>query len=194
MMTTRMIARTLGIGPPNELRRGSDRLEVAVLWFALLTSLLMMPIGAAIGTSAARAELDQSAETRSSGSTVMATTVDAVPVNPASSIAVSMPAPATWTDTTGGPHTVIVQVPQGTRAGSVVKVWLDRDGNPVEPPRPSGVIALYGAIVGIGVFVCGLAGIWFVVALVRAVLDRWRYTRWQNEWRKVAPPLGRTKS
>ena len=194
MMTTRMIARTLGLGVPNKLRRGSDRLEIAVLWLAMLTSMLLMPVSAAIGTSVARDQLDQSAETRATGTVVMATTLDAVPINPASSVAVSMPAPATWTDTSGVQHTTIVQVAQGTRAGSVVKVWLDRNGNPVEPPRPSGVIALYGAVVGIGVFVCGLAGTWFVVAVVRTLLDRWRYARWQSEWRRVSAPVGRHRS
>lgn len=194
MMTARMVARTVGLGPPNKLRRGSDRLEIAILWLAMLTSLLLMPVSAAIGTSVARDQLDQSAETRASGTVVVATTLAAVPINPASSVAVSMPAPATWTDGTGVQRTLTVQVPQGTRAGTLVKVWLDRDGNPVEPPRPSGVIALYGAIVGIGLFVCGLAGAWFLVAVVRALLDRWRYARWQSEWRRVAPPIGRRRS
>src|SRR5262245_27370885 len=112
--TPMMVARRMGLGR-NQLRRGSDRLEVAVLWIGLVVSLLMLPVSAAVGTSIAERDARTSAATRSTGVQVIATTVDAVPITPASSVAVTMPVLAVWTDSTGQ-HTAVVQAPQGSRA------------------------------------------------------------------------------
>ena len=54
-----MQARRLGFGR-NPLRRPADRLEAVLLWCVLAVALLMVPLGAAVGTSVGNA-IEQSA-------------------------------------------------------------------------------------------------------------------------------------
>jgi hypothetical protein len=183
--TPMMVARRMGLGR-NPLRRGSDRLEVAVLWIGLVVSLLMLPVCAAVGMSIAERDARTSAATRSTGVQVIATTLDAVPITPASSVAVTMPVLAVWTDVTGQQRTGVVQAPQGSRAGTPVRVWVDGSGQPVEAPTSPGVSVFVGTMTGITAFIGGLASIWFLVWLARFLLDRWRYHQWQTEWRAVS--------
>jgi hypothetical protein len=185
MTTPMMVARRMGLGR-NPLRRGSDRLEVAVLWIGLVVSLMLMPVSAAIGTSIAERDARMSAATRSAGAQVIATTLDAVPITPASSVAVTMPVLAVWSDATGQQRTGVVQAPQGSRAGTPIRVWVDGSGQPVEAPTSPGVSAFVGTMTGITAFVGGLASIWFLVWLARYLLDRWRYHQWQTEWRGLS--------
>jgi hypothetical protein len=190
MTRTLMLARRMGFGR-NPLRRGSDRIEVTLLWIALVASMLMMPLSAALGTSIAQADARTSAETRATGTQVVAMTLDAAPLTPSTSVAVSQPVRAVWTDATGQQRAGVVSVPQGTRAGSLIRVWLDGFGRPVETPSSSGLSAFVGAMAGIATFIGGLAGIWFLVWLTRLLLDQWRFHRWQVEWHQVSAHIRR---
>jgi hypothetical protein len=71
--------------------------------------------------------------------------------------------------------------------GSVVPVWVDRDGNVVAAP-PSGMDALVlGAALGLGVVIAGAVILFGVWVAVRLELDRRNAAGWAEEWARVEP-------
>lgn len=177
------IARRFGLGR-NSLRRGSDRIESAVLWLALVASLLLLPVSAAFGTSVEETNARTAAELRATGTQVVARTLDAVAITPSTTVVVSHPVRAAWTDANGVQHEGTVRVPQGTRAGTELRVWLDQAGTPVDPPKDGGLAAFLGTLAGVSAFIGGLFGIWSLVWMVRFLLDRLRLRRWQADWQR----------
>jgi hypothetical protein len=176
----RLLARRFGLSR-SPLRRTSDRIEVAVLWVAILFAMLAMPASAALGTAVADNGLSRAAELTASGTPVVVRTLDTVPASPVSTVAIRTPVPAVWTDASGTERQGIVSVPAGTRAGTELTVWLNRDGGLTDPPQRVGVSVAAGIAAGVGTFVGSLISLALLVALVRAGLDRHRLRRWQAE-------------
>src|SRR5262245_17220912 len=69
-----MQVRRLGFGR-NALRRRTDRIETALLWCALIVALLVIPVGAAIGTNIQNASEASTAQQRAALHEVKARTL-----------------------------------------------------------------------------------------------------------------------
>ena len=141
-----MQARRLGFGR-NPMRRPSDRCEAALTVVVLVTALLMVPIGAAAGTSIREASETGAAEQRALLHQVRARTTEDTPALTGQEIGlVSWPVGVVWQDETGLDHRGRTDVAMGTKPNTEVTVWVDRSGALAEPPRPGGDSAAIGAL------------------------------------------------
>jgi hypothetical protein len=98
--------------------------------------------------------------------------------------------PASWT-AAGVRHTADVPALSGSRARSVVTVWLDSKGKVHLPPlTPGGAGArlLEARLTGLAVLAVVLA---LTIVLVRRLLDRRRLAGWENAWLSVGPTWSR---
>jgi hypothetical protein len=182
-----MLARRLGFGR-NPLRRRSDRIETAVLWCALVAALLLIPIGAAVGTSYRNAG-DASAERqRASLHATKARTLEStegqVPTTPGN---VLTRVHISYIDPSGLQRQGSTNVVIGTKADAEVTVWLDQAGDIVAAPRSRGDNAAVGAWTGILMVAGSWLLLWGAVRLARVPLDRRRSRDWAEEWLDVAP-------
>ncbi|MEU6371445.1 hypothetical protein ABZ876_38695 [Streptomyces sp. NPDC046931] len=170
----------------NPLRRGSDRLEA---WLLLGIWALVLLSGVLGGRTAAGAVAHALAAHRAQCHEARAVlTHDAVRTPWALSVdgGGGVWAQARWT-ASGAPHTGMVKVRPGTKAGTAVTVWTDRSGDLISRPATGGQAhaqaAVVGALAGMGaaggVLVCG--------RLLRARLNRRRMEAWDREWEHVGP-------
>ncbi|MBU3865769.1 hypothetical protein KN815_17340 [Streptomyces sp. 4503] len=92
-----------------------------------------------------------------------------------------------WADRGGPKRTGLARAARGTPNGTIVRIWVDREGTVTEAPvRPADATAT-GWITG-----CVTAGAVFaMITNARAglahVLDRRRYARWGAEWDRLEP-------
>jgi hypothetical protein len=123
-----------GSGP---LVRTSDRLGSVAR--ALLAVSLFAAVPIALTAASATYTHVRAVATAQAGErhSVSVTLVEDVPAPPdeAWSNPPNEEATAAWADPAGVEHDMPVSVPAGTRAGSTVSVWIDRDGN--RTPHPS---------------------------------------------------------
>ncbi|WP_432076235.1 Rv1733c family protein [Streptomyces wuyuanensis] len=96
-------------------------------------------------------------------------------------------AEATWSRPGSGAHSGVVEVPPGTAAGSVVRIWVDEHGRLVPKPPTDADMAMASALAGVSVFTV-LAG---AAAAVTGFRDRRLDARtleaWEAEWAAVEP-------
>ncbi|WP_157979553.1 Rv1733c family protein [Kribbella monticola] len=182
-----MQARRLGFGR-NPLRRGFDRIEAALFWCALLLALLLVPAAAALGTSVSAASERAAVHQRSQLRQVEAHALeDGGPIFPATPGQAGVRVRVGWQDETGWPQEGRTIVANGTKAGSAVTIWLDRNGAIAKPPRQSTDSSALGGLVGIITVMLG----WLLLAalsrLARVPLDRRRALAWEREWAEVSP-------
>ncbi|MGW7681594.1 Rv1733c family protein [Kribbella sp. NPDC054772] len=181
-----MQARRLGFGP-STLRRRPDRIESLLLWCALIAALLMVPIGAAIGTSV-RNSLDASAaQERARLYEVRARTLEGTePVSSGIPGGVLSLVPVAYVDARGTEHEGLTTVVMGTKANSDVMVWLDTSGLIVTTPRSPADSAALGGTVGTFVVLGSWMLLWGGFRLARIPLDRRRLRDWDTEWRTIS--------
>lgn len=181
----------LGLGR-NPLRRRSDRIETVLLWCALVAALLLIPVGAAVGTSVRNASDASAAQQRAALYEVKARTlagtersVPSAPGDVLSRVRVG------YVDQHGvareGTATVVI----GTQAGTDVTVWLDQSGAIASAPRSASDGAAFGATVGLLVVLSSWLLLWGAFWLARIPLDRGRSEDWEDEWRSIAPRWSR---
>lgn len=97
-------------------------------------------------------------------------------------------APVRWSAPDGSVHTGSAQVDSGSPAGSITRVWVDRESRiqQVAPPasgeaRTQAVVS--GVYAAIGTSALVVAGRW----AVRQRIDRHRADAWDREWAEVEP-------
>ncbi|TDU83797.1 hypothetical protein EV138_6261 [Kribbella voronezhensis] len=181
-----MQTRRLGFGR-NPLRRPSDRFEALLTWIVLLTGLLMVPAGAAAGTSIRDASQTRATEQRMLLHEVLARTTAETPALTGQEIGlVTWPVTVSWQDETGLDHRGRTDVALGTKAGTEVTVWIDGVGAVAKPPRPAGDSAAIGTAAGFGIVACCWLALWLFLLLARCALDRRRLANWAAEWKQVA--------
>jgi hypothetical protein len=180
-------ARRLGFGP-NPMRRPSDRLEAGFTLLALLTALLMVPAGAAVGTSVRHASESGAAAQRVLLRQVQARTAEDAPALTGQEIGrITWPVLVVWQDENGFDHQGTTDSMLGTKAGTELPVWLDRNGALAEPPRPSGDSQAMGFVAGMGSITGGWLVLWMLFLAARCRLNQRRAAAWAAEWRRVAP-------
>ena len=170
----------------NPLRRGSDRVETAVLALLVIVFLAAAPFAAlASGSWAlARAHQAQLAE-RASSYQVPALVLK---LEAPSGGAYGDPsAQARWTAHDGKVVTGDIAVPLGAAVGSTQWLWTTADGQLTNPPlEDSQVTGQAYFAEGFSVFT--LAVLLTVTGLVtRWTLDKRRMAAWDTEWRSTGP-------
>jgi hypothetical protein len=161
----------------NPLVRASDRLEALVLVLAVGMSLLAAPIAAAVGTAVYDSRSNFYAEQAQTRHTVTATVIDdGVALNPPTK---TMTARARWF-AAGAEHTGAVKARKTMKPGDSIEIWVDQDGSQVGPPIRSAADEAVAAALAIWLSVAIAAAA--LLAGARAILNRARHARWQNDF------------
>ena len=170
----------------NPLRRGSDRVETAVLAVLVIVFLAAAPFAVLASSSwaLARAHEAQLAE-RASSYQVPALVLK---LEAPSGGAYGDPsAQARWTAHDGTVVTGDIAVPLGAAAGSTQWLWTTADGQVTNPPLEDSQVTGQ-AYVAEGFAVFTLAVLLTITGLVtRWTLDKRRMAAWDAEWRVTGP-------
>jgi hypothetical protein len=162
----------------NPLVRPSDRIEVLVLSFAVLVTVVAIPVAAAIGTSVHDARACVYAEEALTRHQVTATAIEdgVVVVQPPD---ISFTARARWT-ASGREDSGVVEWLGRAKIGDQQAIWVNDAGENVGPPtspsRADGDAVAIAILVWFGVAGAS-AGLVYVV---RRWLDRCRYAQWDR--------------
>ncbi len=173
---SRWWVRALGRSP---LVRRSDRIEAVVLVWAVILTVVAMPVAGAIGTFLHDERTRIYAEEAQTRHHVIATaTEDGTIVVHAKSIAFS--AEATWDDS-GKVHTGTVIWLSRVKTADRQSIWVDAQGEHVgQPSSPSQADnEALGVAVAVWLGIAGASAA--LVYLIRRWLDRWRYAEWDRE-------------
>jgi len=185
-MTWRRLARRRDRNP---LRRRADLIEGWLLPAAIAVFLAVSPLVVAAAGAGVRADNAAATRAQLSWHRVPAVLLKAAPGPEMSDNGANtwvVWTPARWTSG-GRSRTGSVPAPAGTRAGSTVRVWLDRAGNVRTPPLTAAqvsdrvIAATLIALAGLAVFMASMA------LLIRRVLDRRRLAGWESDWLSVGP-------
>jgi hypothetical protein len=167
----------------NELRRSADRIEAAVI-VTLAAAFVTAAIAAAcLAGHLYRSQHAAAARLRSAA---------AVLSQPGPAVALPMAAAgATWrlpdgTERSGILTTATAPAIHNAPAGTTVRVWLDRSGNPATPPSPASMICT-ALMAGITIIGGAAVVLIFCYLLCRMVLDRHRLAGWESAWATVGP-------
>lgn len=170
------VARLLG---RNELVRRSDRMETLAAAVVASALLLAIPFVAAFGTAIKESRSLAYAEQAVARRQVSGTALTDARLHVLGGGQV-FDVPTRWI-ADDGVHVDAVTVPDMVRAGESVDVWIDRNGNDVGAPTPSGRAATEAV---------GWAALsWIVLAAVstaalfglRRSMNRARYATWDRE-------------
>jgi hypothetical protein len=173
----------------NPLRRRCDRVEAAILAGLLALFLIGGPLA---GLVAGRWAYDNG-QAAKHGELAAWRQVPAVLLTTASQQPVwfEATARARWTAPDGVERTGLIPAPNGSAAGTTIKVWVSMAGwlrgPPLQPSQVDGqtvqavLLALYILVV---VLLC--AGL-----VAHRVIDRRRMAAWDTEWRAIGPKWSR---
>jgi hypothetical protein len=75
----------------------------------------------------------------------------------------------------------------GAVAGTRVRVWLNRRGQPVAPPSGRALMMVGAVLMALAVAAASAAGLLIPYWLCRLVLDRRRLAAWQSAWALTGP-------
>ena len=170
----------------NPLRRGSDRVETAVLAVLIIVFLVAAPFAALASSSwaLARAHQAQLAE-RASSYQVPALVLK---LEAPSGGAYGDPsAHARWTAHDGKVVTGDIAVPLGAAVGSTQWLWTTADGRLTDSPlEDSQVTGQAYFAEGFSVFTLAVL-VTITGLLARRTLDKRRMAAWDTEWRATGP-------
>lgn len=167
----------------NTLARRSDRVEAGLLVAAIIWCLTAVPVAVSVGSLVRAHELPvvlgQMAERHQASAVTLA---DSAPAAAGLAITMSQQVPGRWRGPDGQDRTGNVPVNPGSATGTVVPIWLDRDGRVTAPPMTpvDADAAAWGSgfLFFSGAFAAAAGGIWFA----RRLLDRRRARQWEREW------------
>ena len=170
-------------------RRRTDRLEDAAAWVLTAAALFVLLAGVLGGVAVRRDASDSGKVAQQERTPVGAVLVSdgTVPYGPG----LESLRPARYLDAGGKERAVLVTVVGQPPAGTVVRVWVHRDGRVVSSP-PDGLDALVlGAIAAAGMVIIGwavLVALWMTVRRRLAVRNA---AEWTREWAEVEPRWSR---
>jgi hypothetical protein len=170
----------------NPLRRGSDRVETAVLAFLVIVFLAAAPFAALASGSWALARAHQ-AQLVERASSYQVPAVVLKLDTPSGGAYADLGAQARWTARDGTVITGEIPVPLGTGAGSTQWLWTTADGRLTNPPLEDSQVTGQ-AHVAEGFGLVTLAVLLAITGLVtRWALDKRRMAAWDAEWRATGP-------
>lgn len=162
----------------NPLVRISDRVEALVLVFAVVVSLLAVPIAAAVGTAVYDSRKPFYAEQARKLHLVTATVTD-----PGKKPSMKLDNPNTlnarWF-AAGAEHAGVIKTREELKPGDSVNIWVRQDGTQVRPPAPTKTAAEEAALAAMGTWSAVAVAAAALVVGTRAVLDRIRNKGWQQ--------------
>jgi hypothetical protein len=171
----------------NPLRRRSDRVEGGALAVAVLLVALAVPVGVQAGVRVAGAEARQADHLRTTGRPSVAVLLADTPRSTGQEgVGERVPVRARWT-TAHGSRVGLIDANAGMTRGSKMRIWVDRQGDPVDAPAHRGQIVIAGIGAGLGLLLGVTLSVWLGWRLVRGVLDRGRLAAWDREWRRIGP-------
>jgi hypothetical protein len=179
----------------NDMRRTSDRWEIALTAVLLAALVVALPFAAwAVGRQVYQDDVRRqgwnSTHRLRVEAVLLADAVTPVAADGSGAVGNTTIAPARWTAPDGTVHEGTLQVVAGDRSGARVSVWADEHGTLVEAPafvHPFGDAINAAVLVVLGGFVLLLAS----RVLLRALLHRRRLRTWQQEWLEVGPRWSR---
>lgn len=176
----------------NPLRRGTDRLETCLLVGLFAVMAVVTPFAARlIGHASHAAALQVRQEQLANRHQVRAVlTRNAGPVS-GYSLSAYVLTPATWTSVTGVRRSGEVPAEPGSRKGTSISVWIDRNGYLDSPPLDVSEAASQADAAMVGVIVA--AGVVYITgaAAIRQLLNRRRMAAWDADWVATAPTWNR---
>jgi hypothetical protein len=184
------LARRMGLGR-NPLRRRTDRLEALISAALLAVFLIGAPLfGTSLGRWVYQGGLSEQRAQQSWHLTHAKLLATAPPI-PRSAFRLSwqstVPVPARWSGPGGQPRSGEVPAPPGSRAGQLVRIWVDSSGRVTGPPLPGAELTrrVVSAEV-LGPLALGV--VLLIVALaVRWLLNRRRLREWEAGWASIGP-------
>jgi hypothetical protein len=167
----------------NELRRPADRIEAGVIIILAAAFLTAAIAAACLAGHLYRSQHAAAARLRPAA---------AVLSQPGPTAAIPVAATrARWrlpagTERSGILTAATAPAIYNAPAGTSVRVWLDRSGNPESPPRPADMI--FTALIAGSTAMAGAALVLILCYLLcRMVLDRHRLARWESAWATIGP-------
>jgi hypothetical protein len=169
---------------PNKLRRPADRIETAVI-VSLVAAFLIAAVAAACfaghlykSQHAAAARLRPAVAVLSQSGPTATSKTDA--------------ARATWRLPTGRNRSgtltaVTAPAIYYAPAGTSVRVWLNRSGEPVTPPLGPDDLILTALFAGVSATAVAGVALTLCYLLCRIVLDRHRLANWESAWAAIGP-------
>lgn len=167
----------------NPLRRSFDRTEAWILGVLFLLFLTTSPVAAALAGSNVYGSAIQAQRTSRRVTATLLSNARPLLINGKKTAA----APASWTAPDGVAHLGAVLVPDGAKAASVVRIWVDAAGQPTGVPLRGPVLigdVAIAVLLAFGVLGAPLLG---VGAAVRWILQRRRIAAWDADWRSTQP-------
>jgi len=176
----------------NPLRRGTDRLETCLLVGLFVAMAIVTPFAAQLaGHASYGAALQTRQEQLANRHQVQAVlTKDAGPVS-GYSLSAFVLTPATWTSVTGVRRSDEVPAEPGSREGTSISVWTDRNGYLASPPLDVSEAAGQADAATVGVIVA--SGVVYLTgaAAIKQLLNRRRMAAWDADWVATAPTWNR---
>jgi hypothetical protein len=170
----------------NPLLRRTDRIEALAMLAALIVSLIAIPVAGVAGGAVYGARDSQYTQEAHQRHAVTATVTDVGADRSAATVV-----QARWPVATGERTGALVLTTAG-RVGDRIKIWGDRDGNPVAAPTPTSRAVSDAVATALAMLLS--VGLWltFLVTSVRSRLDRARDAQWEREIRCLQEDGGRT--
>lgn len=177
------------------LCRRTDRVEAAVTVVAVVLALLTVLLGIIVARSTYQREHTEAATKAAHQTSVTAVLLTDAVVPLMDSPEQGMAAPPTalvrWQLPNGQQRTAPIWVGVDRHAGDRVSIWIDHNGNRVDPPeRPESMVA-NAAVNGVAT----LAGGWVLLGLlwwtVCRVLSRINTAWWDVQWARTGPGWSR---
>jgi hypothetical protein len=169
---------------PSGLRRRSDRIETAVLRFAVVLALLVLPCAIVLGQRGAEDAREAAAVTRSTAHPVDAVVLEApTATSPAVGYTGGLSdVDVAWVDPDLARHVAAVPAAPSLEPGDHLQLWVGADDRPVIPPASATDATVEGVVDGVGALVGAILVLGSVVLAVRLTLDRGRMRAWDADW------------
>jgi hypothetical protein len=173
----------------NALARTSDRVEALVLALGVLIVVVATPIAGAIGTSIHDVRTVRYAEEAKTRHEVTATAIDDGSADMASK-SVTFVARAEW-NARGRDHVGVVGWDGEAKAGDRQNIWVDLQGENVDPPTPLSRAAHDAVMIAMFVWLGVVEAVAALVYVIHRWLDRLRYAAWDRQIVACADDDGR---
>ncbi|MGV0714729.1 hypothetical protein ABQE93_04915 [Mycolicibacterium sp. XJ662] len=168
----------LSLRSRDPLVRATDRIEALVLVFAIVVSLVTLPIAGAVGTALYDAKR-AAYSAQSDVSTPVTATITAIPPASDGPHAGTIALPARWS-VDGTEHTGLVSAAPSSDVGDPVAIWVDDTGTQVPAPVTTTRAAADAVTVAMLVWL-GVSGVAATLyAVTRVLADQRRDERWQR--------------
>jgi hypothetical protein len=184
---------TMGSGP---LKRTSDRLQFLARLLLVCSLATAIPVALVVASVVHAQALTEATAQSLERHQVDAEVVADPPV--IASVADDLPralrAPAVWRPPSGGEHGGLVVVPAGARAGSIVPIWVDQDGDLTTRPLDGDGVVTRAADMAVGTYVLTSSLAVGVYLAFLVALDHSRLRRWAADWAVTEPVWTRSGS